>query len=88
LVATNGLVHGTPPVRIQGWHHSDTLIVQVDDIWGIPIPPMTYAVTSLTTEQATATPPPFALWWDMATDPCCGSAVASLPLYHRLRPPR
>lgn len=39
-VATNGLIHGAPPVHIRGWHHADTLIVQVDDAGGIPIPPL------------------------------------------------
>ena len=38
-VATNGLVHGSAPVRIRCWHHTDTLIVQVDDAGGTPIPP-------------------------------------------------
>ncbi|WP_406038413.1 ATP-binding protein [Micromonospora sp. NBC_00898] len=36
-VATNGLVHGAPPVR--SWHRGDTLIVQVADSGGQRIPP-------------------------------------------------
>jgi anti-sigma regulatory factor (Ser/Thr protein kinase) len=39
-VATNGLIHGAPPVRIRCWRYADTLITQVDDAGGIPIPPM------------------------------------------------
>jgi anti-sigma regulatory factor (Ser/Thr protein kinase) len=39
-VATNGLVHGGAPVRVRAWRHSDTLVVQVDDAGGIPLPPM------------------------------------------------
>jgi len=39
-VATNGLMHGAPPVRIRCWRRADILIVQVDDAGGIPIPPM------------------------------------------------
>lgn len=35
-VATNGLVHGAPPVR--SWHRGDTLIVQVADSGGQRIP--------------------------------------------------
>ncbi|WP_200213743.1 sensor histidine kinase [Micromonospora coerulea] len=38
-VATNGLVHGSLPVRLRGWHHRDMLIVQVDDSGGGRIPP-------------------------------------------------
>ncbi|RZU73017.1 anti-sigma regulatory factor (Ser/Thr protein kinase) [Micromonospora kangleipakensis] len=38
-VATNGLVHGAPPVRLRGWHHRDMLVVQVDDPGGHRIPP-------------------------------------------------
>jgi anti-sigma regulatory factor (Ser/Thr protein kinase) len=38
-VATNGLVHGAPPVRIRAWRHGETLIVQADDAGGRPIPP-------------------------------------------------
>ena len=34
--ATNGLVHGAPPVRIRGWQHTDTLITQVDDAGATP----------------------------------------------------
>jgi anti-sigma regulatory factor (Ser/Thr protein kinase) len=37
-VVTNGLVHGSPPVRLRGWRHGDTLVVQVDDAGGRPIP--------------------------------------------------
>jgi anti-sigma regulatory factor (Ser/Thr protein kinase) len=39
-VATNGLMHGAPPVRVRCWRCADILIVQVDDAGGIPIPPM------------------------------------------------
>ncbi|HEX7744363.1 MAG TPA: sensor histidine kinase [Micromonosporaceae bacterium] len=38
-VATNGLVHGAPPVRVRAWHHADILIVQVDDSRGRRLPP-------------------------------------------------
>jgi anti-sigma regulatory factor (Ser/Thr protein kinase) len=38
-VTTNGLVHGAVPVHVCGWHRGDTLIVQVDDAGGRPIPP-------------------------------------------------
>lgn len=38
-VATNGLVHGAPPVRLRGWHQRNMLIVQVDDAGGHQIPP-------------------------------------------------
>ncbi|MGC1210914.1 MAG: sensor histidine kinase [Micromonospora sp.] len=38
-VATNGLVHGAPPVRLRGWHRRNMLIVQVDDDGGRRIPP-------------------------------------------------
>lgn len=37
-VATNGVLHGQPPVEVYAWHHRDTLIVQVDDCGGTPIP--------------------------------------------------
>ena len=37
-VATNGLVHGAPPVRLRAWRHGGTLVVQVDDNGGRPIP--------------------------------------------------
>lgn len=38
-VLTNGLRHGRAPVRLRAWHHHKTLIVQVDDPGGLPIPP-------------------------------------------------
>lgn len=38
-IVTNGLVHGTPPVRVRAWHRHDTLIVQVDDNGARPVPP-------------------------------------------------
>ena len=38
-VATNGLTHGQPPATVSGWRDRDTLLVQVDDQGGIPIPP-------------------------------------------------
>ncbi|WP_412749393.1 ATP-binding protein [Krasilnikovia sp. M28-CT-15] len=38
-VATNGLVHGDAPVRLRAWPHADTLVVQVDDAGGRPLPP-------------------------------------------------
>ena len=34
----NGLCHGRPPVRTRAWRHDDTLVVQVDDDGGRPIP--------------------------------------------------
>ncbi|WP_229068785.1 ATP-binding protein [Actinoplanes sp. DH11] len=37
-VATNGLRHGGPPVRVRAWHHHDTLVVQCDDAGAGPIP--------------------------------------------------
>jgi anti-sigma regulatory factor (Ser/Thr protein kinase) len=37
-VATNGLVHGMPPVRVRAWWRGDTLVAQVDDAAGRPIP--------------------------------------------------
>ncbi|HEY1920652.1 MAG TPA: ATP-binding protein [Streptosporangiaceae bacterium] len=37
-IATNGLVHGRPPVHMHGWRDADTLIVQADDHGGIPLP--------------------------------------------------
>jgi anti-sigma regulatory factor (Ser/Thr protein kinase) len=37
-IATNGLSHGQPPVEVRAWQHGDTLIVQVDDSGGIPLP--------------------------------------------------
>lgn len=39
-VATNGLVHGRPPVRVYGWRQHNTLVVQADDQGGIPLPPL------------------------------------------------
>jgi anti-sigma regulatory factor (Ser/Thr protein kinase) len=38
-IATNGLTHGRPPVTVRAWHAGDTLVVQVDDRGGIPLPP-------------------------------------------------
>ncbi len=38
-VATNALMHGAPPVRLRGWRHGQTLVVQVGDAGGRPIPP-------------------------------------------------
>jgi hypothetical protein len=37
-VVTNGLHHGAPPVRIRAWSQDATLIVDVDDCGGLPIP--------------------------------------------------
>jgi anti-sigma regulatory factor (Ser/Thr protein kinase) len=37
-VASNGLVHGAPPVRVRGWHVGGALVVQVDDAGGRPLP--------------------------------------------------
>lgn len=37
-VATNGLRHGGPPVRVRAWHHGGTLVVQCDDAGARPIP--------------------------------------------------
>lgn len=37
-VVTNGLIHGGPPVQVYGWSHIDTLVVQIDDQGGIPLP--------------------------------------------------
>ena len=37
-IATNGLTHGQPPVRVSGWRQHDTVVVQVDDEGGIPLP--------------------------------------------------
>ena len=39
-VATNGIVHGDAPVRVRAWRHADTLVVQVDDAGGRPLPPV------------------------------------------------
>ena len=38
-VASNGLVHGAPPVRVRGWHIAGALVVQVDDAGGRALPP-------------------------------------------------
>ncbi|MEV6490900.1 sensor histidine kinase [Actinoplanes sp. NPDC051633] len=38
-VATNGLTHGAAPVRVRGWQDGSTLVVQVDDSGGRPVPP-------------------------------------------------
>lgn len=37
-VAANGLVHGAAPVRVHAWRHVRTLVVQVDDAGGRPLP--------------------------------------------------
>lgn len=37
-IATNGLVHGVPPVRVRAWWQGDTLVAQVDDAGGRPLP--------------------------------------------------
>jgi len=37
-VATNGLRYGGAPVRVRGWHHDDTLLVQCDDAGNQPVP--------------------------------------------------
>ncbi len=37
-VATNGLMHGRPPVRVRGWWQGGTLVAQVDDAGGCPLP--------------------------------------------------
>nr|WP_296065377.1 sensor histidine kinase [uncultured Actinoplanes sp.] len=37
-VITNGMHHGRPPVRVRAWYQDATLIVQVDDHGGRPIP--------------------------------------------------
>ena len=39
-VATNGIVHGDVPVRVSAWRHANTLVVQVDDAGGRPLPPL------------------------------------------------
>lgn len=38
-ILTNGLQHGLPPVQLRAWHHRKTLVIQVDDPGGRPIPP-------------------------------------------------
>jgi anti-sigma regulatory factor (Ser/Thr protein kinase) len=37
-IATNGVVHGGPPVSVHGWRDGDTLVVQTDDHGGTPLP--------------------------------------------------
>jgi anti-sigma regulatory factor (Ser/Thr protein kinase) len=37
-IATNGLVHGEQPVRVRAWWQGDTLVAQVDDAGGRPLP--------------------------------------------------
>ncbi len=37
-VATNGFLHGQPPIRVYAWHYARTLVIQVDDQGGTPIP--------------------------------------------------
>lgn len=37
-IATNGLTHGQPPVRVSGWRQQDIVVVQVDDEGGTPLP--------------------------------------------------
>jgi len=37
-VASNGLVHGAPPVRVRGWHFASALVVQIDDAGGRAVP--------------------------------------------------
>jgi anti-sigma regulatory factor (Ser/Thr protein kinase) len=37
-VATNGLRHGGPPIRVRAWHHGATLITQCDDAGARPFP--------------------------------------------------
>jgi anti-sigma regulatory factor (Ser/Thr protein kinase) len=39
-VATNGIVHGDAPARVRAWRHANTLVVQVDDAGGRPLPPL------------------------------------------------
>lgn len=38
-IVANGLQHGQPPVRLRAWHQHKTLVIQVDDHGGRPIPP-------------------------------------------------
>ncbi|MGA5298354.1 ATP-binding protein [Nucisporomicrobium flavum] len=38
-IATNGLRHGLPPVRVRAWHEAGMLTVQCDDAGGRRIPP-------------------------------------------------
>jgi anti-sigma regulatory factor (Ser/Thr protein kinase) len=37
-VAANGLTHGRTPVTVHGWHQRDTLVAEVDDRGGRPLP--------------------------------------------------
>jgi anti-sigma regulatory factor (Ser/Thr protein kinase) len=37
-VLMNGLEHGAPPVRLRCWHHGRTLVVDIEDRGGRPIP--------------------------------------------------
>jgi anti-sigma regulatory factor (Ser/Thr protein kinase) len=37
-VAANAFVHGQPPVQVNAWRSQDTLVVQVDDHGGTPLP--------------------------------------------------
>lgn len=37
-VTTNALVHGSAPVRVRAWQHAETLVVQIDDSAGRPLP--------------------------------------------------
>lgn len=47
-IATNGLTHGAPPVRVRAWWRGGTLVAQVDDAGGIPLPPLAgYVAPSL-----------------------------------------
>ncbi|BFU45990.1 ATP-binding protein [Krasilnikovia sp. MM14-A1004] len=39
-VATNGVIHGDAPVRVRAWRYANTLVVQVDDAGGRPLPPI------------------------------------------------
>jgi anti-sigma regulatory factor (Ser/Thr protein kinase) len=38
-IATNGLAHGTAPVRLRVWHRGDTLVAQLDDRGGQTLAP-------------------------------------------------
>ena len=38
-VATNGLTHGSAPIRVRGWRQGSVLVTQVDDRGGRPLPP-------------------------------------------------
>ncbi len=51
-VATNGLVHGAPPVQIRAWRQNGTLIVQADDSRGRELSPLVgYRRPSSTTAE-------------------------------------